>query len=93
MCRPYDKKRVYAAFKKIMPEYDGIFVSEDISVESYMKRAENEEWIHVLVGDIQRMILYPKKGWQIEMAIPDEVIEAYNKLISLGYDKYILNNF
>lgn len=61
MCRPYDKKRVYAAFKKIMPEYDGIFVSEDISVENYMKRAENEEWIHVLVGDIQRMILYPKK--------------------------------
>lgn len=27
VCKPYDEKRAYAAFKKIMPEYDVIIHS------------------------------------------------------------------
>lgn len=38
MCKPYDEKRAYAAFKKIMPEYDVIIHSENISCEEYYKR-------------------------------------------------------
>ena len=90
ICRPYNKRRVQSTFNKLMPEYEGIFVSESISFEDYFKRASNDEWIHVLVGDIQRMKVYADYGWQEEVKVPDNVWKAYEELVELGYNKYII---
>lgn len=89
VCKPYDEKRVYATFKKLMPEYEGIIYSEDITCEEYYKK-NSKEWIDVMVGDVQRMNLFYKKGWQIKMDIPKEVNNAYEFLVKIGYDKFIL---
>lgn len=43
-----------------MPEYDVIIHSENINCEEYYKRNGNE-WIDVLVGDVQRMKLFYEK--------------------------------
>lgn len=91
VCKPYREKRVYAAFKKILPEYEVSIYSENTSYEEYYK-SHNKEWINVLVGDIQRMELFYQKGWQIKMKIPQNVIEAYQELIKKGYDKYVLKD-
>lgn len=91
VCKPYDEKRAYSAFKKIMPEYDVIIHSENISCEEYYKRNGNE-WINVLVGDVQRMKLFYEKGWQIKMEIPQEVWNAYEILVKRGYDKFVLKD-
>ena len=40
-----------------------------------------------MVGDLQRIKLYPAKGFQIFQEIPDDVWQAYERLIELGYDK------
>lgn len=91
VCKPYDEKRAYVAFKKIMPEYEVIICSENISCEEYYKRNGNE-WISVLVGDIQRMRLFYEKGWQIKMEIPQKVWDAYEILVKKGYDKFVLKD-
>lgn len=91
VCKPYDEKRAYAAFKKIMPEYEVIIHSERISCEEYYKRNGNE-WVNVLVGDVQRMKVFYEKGWQIKMEIPKEVWEAYEMLVKRGYDRFVLKN-
>lgn len=91
VCKPFDEKRAYAAFRKIMPEYEAIIHSEKISCEEYYKK-NGEEWVHVLVGDIQRMKLFYEKGWQIKMDIPSEVWNAYETLLNKGYNKFILKN-
>lgn len=90
VCKPYDEKRAYATFKKIMPEYDGIVYSENISCEEYYQKYGNE-WVHVLVGDIQRMKLFYEKGWQIKMDIPQNVWKAYETLVRKGYNKFVLD--
>lgn len=95
VCKPYDEKRAWAAFRKLMPDYEGIIASNKISPEKYYEQSGNvvvakDEWIHVLVGDIQRMKVFAEKGWQIEMDIPEYVWEAYEKLVKLGYDKYVI---
>ena len=82
-CKPYDEKRAYATFKKIMTEYKVIIHSENISCEDYYKKNGNE-WINILVGDIQRMKLFYEKGWQIKMHIPQEVWNAYEILMKKG---------
>lgn len=90
VCKPYDEKRAYATFKKIMPEYDGIVYSENISCEEYYQKYGNE-WVHVLVGDIQRMKIFYEKGWQIKMDIPQNVWKAYETLVKKGYNKFVLD--
>ena len=90
VCKPYDERRAYATFKKIMPEYDGIVYSENISCEEYYQKYGNE-WVHVLVGDIQRMKIFYEKGWQIKMDIPQNVWKAYETLVRKGYNKFVLD--
>lgn len=91
--RPYVERRTYTYLKKIMPEYKGIITSENVECEEYFNRYEGAakiEEISVLVGDIQRMKLYPKKGWSIEVDIPNEVWEAYEELVRRGYKNWII---
>ena len=45
-----------------------------------------------MVGDLQRIQVYPEKGFQIFQEIPDEVLEAYQKLVKLGYTKHLLKS-
>ena len=47
--------------------------------------------ISVIVGDIQRIIIFPQFGWQIEDEVPEEVIENYNILKRRGFNKYIVS--
>lgn len=91
VCKPYDEKRAYAAFKKIMPEFDVVIHYENVSCGEYYKRNGNE-WVNVLVGDIQRMKLFYENGWQIKMDIPNKVWKAYEILVNRGYDRFVLKN-
>ena len=91
VCKPYDEKRARASFKKIMPEFEVIITSENISCEEYYRK-NGTEWINVLVGDIQRMKLFYEKGWQVKMDIPKEVWDAYEVLVKKGYDKFVFKD-
>lgn len=91
VCKPYDEKRAYASFKKIMPEFEVIITSENISCEEYYRK-NGTEWINVLVGDIQRMKLFYEKDWQVKMDIPKYVWDAYEVLVKKGYDKFVFKD-
>lgn len=91
VCKPYDEKRAHASFKKIMPEFEVIITSENISCEEYYRK-NGTEWINVLVGDIQRMKLFYEKGWQVKMDIPKDVWDAYEVLVKKGYDKFVFKD-
>ena len=43
-----------------------------------------------MVGDLQRIKFYPRLGFQIKQEIPDDVWQAYEKLVALGYDKHLM---
>ncbi|GBF44643.1 hypothetical protein LPTSP2_39460 [Leptospira ellinghausenii] len=47
--------------------------------------------INEIVGDLHRIILYPKLGFQTHTIIPESIISAYNKLISNGYNLHLTN--
>ena len=43
-----------------------------------------------MVGDLQRIKLYPALGYQIAQEIPDDVWSAFEELVRAGYDKYLM---
>lgn len=96
VCKPFDEKRAYAAFKQLMPEYEVIVTSQkEIKCKDYFENYDKianskNEGINVLVGDVQRMKVFAEKKWQIPMEIPDDVWYAYEELVKRGYNKYII---
>lgn len=55
------------------------------------KDADINNIISTILGDIQRIIIYPQLGWSIEDVVPEEVINAYFMLKSKGYNKFIFD--
>ena len=93
--KPYMERRTFATFKKIWNEPEIIVSSPQMSFEEYTVNNpydEKERIIQRMVGDTQRMKEYPKLGFQIEQDIPEDVWQAYEKLVALGYTEYLIKN-
>lgn len=92
--KPYMERRSYATFRKVWPEKALVVTSPRVSFDEYLQRYSNEtlspdDVVGIMVGDLQRIRVYPARGFQIEQEIPPNVWEAYLELVSLGYVKYL----
>lgn len=91
--KPYMERRTFATFKKRWLEPVILVTSPQISYENYTNQNDyddKERIINRMVGDLIRIKEYPKLGFQIEQEIPEEVWQAGQELIKMGYNKYIL---
>jgi len=46
--------------------------------------------INEMVGDIQRIMLYPEQGFQIEHQLPDEVVASWEYLVGRGFTAHMM---
>jgi uncharacterized SAM-binding protein YcdF (DUF218 family) len=89
--KPYMERRSYATFKKHWPDKQLIVTSPQIPFNKYpTEEIPLEKVINVMVGDLQRIKIYPKQGFQIFQEIPVEIWQAYERLIELGYNKHLV---
>lgn len=91
--KPYAERRTYATGRvHLPPEVELLVSSPPIPIADYPNGANDhdEHWVHAMVGSLQRIKEYPAKGFQIEQNIPDDVWEAYEHLIALGYTKRLI---
>lgn len=88
--KPYMERRSFATFKKHWPGKNVVVTSPLVSFEEYpIENISLEDVIHIMAGDLQRIRLYPAKGFQIEQHIPDEVWNAFQQLVELGFTKHL----
>lgn len=94
--KPYMERRTFATFKKQWPnpETKILVTSPKLSYEEYINGGslDKDLIINVMVGDLQRIREYPKKGFQVEQDIPDTVWHAFEMLVTVGYTKHLLPN-
>ena len=93
--KPYMERRSYATFKQMWPEKEVIVTSPQVTFDQYLEKYSNQELspdvvISIMVGDLDRIRLYPEMGFQIEQEIPNEVWSAYEQLVAAGYDKHLV---
>lgn len=87
------ERRAYATFRKQWPEANILLTSVELDYDTYMNSSKDvakEIFLNVMVGDFQRINEYPKRGFQIEQEIPDSVWHAYERLVLLGFNKYLI---
>jgi uncharacterized SAM-binding protein YcdF (DUF218 family) len=93
--KPYMERRAYATFRQLWPEKDLVVTSPQVSFREYLDHYTNRslsvaDVVGIMVGDLQRIKVYPTRGWQIAQEIPDDVWSAFEELVRAGYDKYLI---
>lgn len=86
--KPYMERRAYATFMKQWEGKRAIVTSPKIAFEDYpTQEIPMPQVIASMVGDLQRIKEYPAKGFQIYQPIPEDVWQAYLKLVALGFTR------
>ena len=93
--KPYMERRSFATFRKWWPEKQVIVTSPQISFDDYLANYANSalspnEVVSIMVGDLQRIRVYPARGYQIDQDVPSDVIAAYDELVAKGFTKYLI---
>ena len=78
--KPCAERRVKAAFEKQMPEFTGFVTSPrksfDWYVSEYYKTDEEiMQMVGLLIGDIYKFDSYAKKGYQVPVQVPYEIMQ------------------
>ncbi len=88
------ERRSLATFEKVWPGKRVMVTSPRVSFDDYLARYSNEtltpnDVVGIMVGDLQRIRVYPARGFQVPHEIPDEVWAAFRELVALGYDRHL----
>ncbi|MHB9753193.1 YdcF family protein [Streptomyces sp. BYX5S] len=90
--KPYMERRSFATARKMWPEVEDVLcASEPLEFDEYVKSIGDEKLVlDMLVGDLQRVIEYPKLGFAIEQDVPGDVHAAYESLIRSGFTSRLI---
>ena len=94
--KPYMERRSFATFRKMWPEKEVLVTSPQVSFDEYLSEYANKEFskdevISIMVGDLQRIKVYPEKGFQIHQEVPHDVWAAYEELVEAGYNQRLVD--
>ncbi len=90
--KPYMERRALATAQIAWPQVMYCVSSPPIPFKDYpTKDIPLNQLLHIMVGDFQRVLLYPQKGYQMAQAVPDEAMEAFNYLVKAGFTQHIIH--
>ena len=86
--KPYMERRTFATFRKQWPQKNIVAVTSPCtSFVEYARRSQIIPLLNTMIGDLHRIRVYPQKGFQIDMDIPAEVWEGFERLVAAGYNR------
>jgi uncharacterized SAM-binding protein YcdF (DUF218 family) len=90
--KPYMQRRAYATCRHLWPDVEVVCASEPLTFGVYAKSIGDERLvIDMLVGDLQRIVEYPKQGFAIAQDVPASVNDAFDRLLRRGFDSRLLS--
>jgi uncharacterized SAM-binding protein YcdF (DUF218 family) len=89
--KPYEERRAYATACKLWPEVEFVSASTPMTLEEYVDSIQDARLvIDMLVGALQRLLIYPEQGFMISQPVPPDVLEAYERLCREGFTSRLL---
>lgn len=84
--KPYEERRAHATARKLWPGVEFVSASEPITFEEYLASIQDDRMvIDMLVGALQRLLIYPAQGFMAADPVPGEVAAAYERLRRAGF--------
>ena len=89
--KPFMRRRVWATLPIEWPEMPATLASPKMSLDEYFTpELDPEKIINIMMGDLQRLWVYARKGWSAPQPLPAEVREAYLRLAALGFTRHLI---
>ncbi|MFJ1597785.1 YdcF family protein [Streptomyces sp. NPDC088261] len=84
--KPYEERRAYATASMLWPGVDVVSASAPTTFEEYVASIGDDRLVvDMLVGALQRLLVYPDQGFMTRQAVPAEVTAAYERLCRAGF--------
>lgn len=89
--KPFMQRRVWATMAVEWPEIPASLASEKMTLDEYFTLdLPPERVIPIMMGDLQRIWIYARRGWAAPQIVPPEVMEAWRELKTLGFTQQLL---
>ncbi|SED03455.1 Uncharacterized SAM-binding protein YcdF, DUF218 family [Streptomyces sp. 2231.1] len=89
--KPYEERRAYATARQQWPEVEIVSASTPMTLDEYVDSLQDARLvIDMLVGALQRLLIYPDQGFMISEPVPDDVQKAYERLCRAGFTSRLL---
>ncbi|MEU8666062.1 YdcF family protein [Streptomyces anulatus] len=89
--KPYEERRAYATARKLWPEVEIVSASTPMALDEYVDSIGDARLvIDMLMGALQRLMIYPDQGYMISQPVPTDVSEAYQRLRQAGFTSRLL---
>jgi len=89
--KPFMQRRAMASFAVEWPEVPVSVSSWECTFDEYCTAELDPEKItNIMMGDLQRIWIYGRKGWSAAQRIPDEVREAFECLRAAGFTRHLI---
>ena len=89
--KPFMRRRVWATLPVEWPEMPATLASPRMTLDEYFTpELGPEKIINIMMGDLQRLWVYARKGWSAPQPLPAEVREAYLQLAAFGFTTHLI---
>ena len=89
--KPYMERRALATALAVWTDVHVNVASASLDFDTYPNDSISQDLlINMVVGDTQRLMIFSKFGQVPKQEFSDEVLNAYNKLVELGYNKQVI---
>ncbi|MFF7871939.1 YdcF family protein [Streptomyces qaidamensis] len=90
--KPYEERRSYATARKLWPEVEVVSASTPMTFDEYVDSIRDARLvIDMLVGALQRLLIYPEQGFMISQPVPEDVRQAFERLCREGFTSRLLS--
>ncbi len=94
--KPYMERRALATFEAQWPK-PGVSIGVTSAGGKFDDYCNEEQpvdiVVNLMVGDYQRIVEYPKRGWQTHPPANRAAEEAFKVLVTAGYTKHLLHQY
>ncbi|MFD5187278.1 YdcF family protein [Streptomyces sp. NPDC058357] len=91
--KPYEERRANATARKLWPGVEFVSASSPMTFEEYVASIRDERLvIDMLVGALQRLMVYPGQGFMVADPVPGEVAAAYERLCRAGFTSRLVTD-
>ena len=91
--KPYMERRTLATLQAQWPEAQVAVSSPPVTFREYLTpELPRELVVSAMVGDFQRILEYPRRGFSTEQPVTPEAMEAFRTLVEAGYDSQLLKD-
>ncbi|WP_242427704.1 YdcF family protein [Streptomyces sp. Root431] len=84
--KPYEERRAYATARRLWPEVEVVCASAPMTLAAYVDSIRDARLVlDMLVGAVQRLMVYPAQGFMVATDVPRSVAVAFERLRDQGF--------